>query len=226
MSKFASKVATAKTEIATVSNVTATKGQAFAASALFSAVDPDTGDAVVQYQLWDSTTDPTSGYFVAQGANQAINVSAALLGQTAFQSGSGADTLWVRATDGQLWSAWQSFTVSAPIDHAPVVGGGNASLTLGQTVQASTLFTVSDPDQGDTIAAYQFWESTSNPQGGHFALNGAAQGYNQAINVAAAQLNQATFTAGTGAGSDQLWVRASDGVLWSDWHPLTATSHA
>jgi len=32
--------------------------------------------------------------------------------------------------------------------------------------------------------------------------------------------------AGTAAGDDTLAVRAFDGVLWSDWHILTATSHA
>ena len=56
---------------------------------------------------------------------------------------------------------------------------------------------LSDPYQGDTIAAYQFWESTGNPQGGYFVVNGVAQALNQAINVAATQLSQTSFTAVT-----------------------------
>src|SRR5207302_343288 len=46
--------------------------------------------------------------------NQDIYVSASQLAQTTYQSGSGTDTLWVRAYDGTLWSAWSaSFTVTA-----------------------------------------------------------------------------------------------------------------
>jgi hypothetical protein len=37
---------------------------------------------------------------VAQGAGQAINVTAAQLSSTSFQSGSGLDDPWVRASDG------------------------------------------------------------------------------------------------------------------------------
>jgi hypothetical protein len=48
---------------------------------------------------------------------------------------------------------------------------------------------------------------------------------NQAIDVLAGQLAQASFVAGASAGVDQLWVRASDGMQWSDWHPFMATSH-
>jgi hypothetical protein len=38
-----------------------------------------------------------------------------MLSQLTYQSGSGADTLWVRANDGMLWGNWSSgFTVTAP----------------------------------------------------------------------------------------------------------------
>ena len=61
------------------------------------------GDAIAKYQLWDSTADPASGHWLvngtAQGANQAIDVTAAQLAQTSFQSGSGSDTVYVRAFD-------------------------------------------------------------------------------------------------------------------------------
>jgi len=41
---------------------------------------------------------------LVQGANWAIDVTAAQLAQTTFQSGSGSDDLWVRANDGNLRS--------------------------------------------------------------------------------------------------------------------------
>ena len=54
---------------------------------------------------------------VAQGANGAIDVTAAQLAGTTFQSGSGSDDLWVRANDGIAWGAWKEFHVNAPVDH-------------------------------------------------------------------------------------------------------------
>src|ERR1700730_2250598 len=82
------------------------------------------GDAITQYGFWDAGTG--GGHFVlngvAQATSQEIQVSAGQLAELTYQSGSGADTLWVRANDGTQWSAWsQSFTVTAPVDLGPFV---------------------------------------------------------------------------------------------------------
>src|SRR5207302_1760223 len=132
----------------------------FAASSLFSVSDPD-GDTIASYAFWDSSGN---GRFsvngVNQGTNQEIIVTAAQLAQTSYQSGSGADLLWVRANDGTAWSPWQSFTVTAPADLAPVVTVSNRTAAHGQaSMTASSLFSVSDPD-GDAITTYAFWDST------------------------------------------------------------------
>jgi hypothetical protein len=105
--------------VVTVSNIIARPGQAFAASSLFTASDPD-GDAITQYDLWDTGGD--SARFrvdgVTQPANSDIYVTAAQLAQTTYHSGSGIDTLQVRAFDGSQWSAWSSsFTVDARPGH-------------------------------------------------------------------------------------------------------------
>ena len=88
-----------------VSNMTATHGQSFAASGLFTAKDAD-GDTITKYAFWD--TGSGGGHFVlngvVQGTNQEIDVTAAQLSQLSYQSGSGTDTLWVRANDGAQWS--------------------------------------------------------------------------------------------------------------------------
>src|SRR5438552_1533429 len=60
----------------------------------------------------------SSGQFlvngVSQPTNQDVYVTDAQLGQTTYQSGSGTDTLWVRAYDGIKWGDWSSsFTVTA-----------------------------------------------------------------------------------------------------------------
>ena len=195
-------------------NVTARQGQSFAASSLFTARDAD-GDAITKYAFWD--TGAGGGHFVlngvAQGAGQEIDVTAAQLSQLSYQSGLGADTLWVAAYDGKQWGNWSnSFTVTGQADTAPTVTGSNVTAAHGQSFAASSLFTARDAD-GDTISKYAFWDTGTG--GGHFVLNGVAQGVNQEIDVTAAQLSQLSYQSGSGA--DTLWVAAFDGMQWGNW---------
>jgi hypothetical protein len=202
--------------VVTASNVTLSAGHtSVAASSLFSVSDPD-GDAIVQYDLWDNGAG--GGAFVLNGtalaANQNNYLTAAQLAQTTYQAGTGTDTMWVRASDGTLWSNWSDgFLVTGPVDHAPVVTASNVTLSAGHTsVAASSLFSVSDPDS-DSIVQYDLWDNGAG--GGYFVLNGAALAVNQLDYLTAAQLAQTTYQAGTG--TDTMWVRASDGTLWSNW---------
>ena len=179
--------------------------------------DPD-GDAITSYQFYDASGN---GHFVvngvAQSASTIITVTAAQLAQTTYQVGGSADQLYVQASDGMLWSGWQGFVATAPIDRAPVVTVSNQTLTYGQTVSASSLFSVSDPD-GDPITTYDFYDATGS---GHFAINGVAQSAGTIITVTAAQLAQTTYQVGGAA--DQLYVRASDGTLSSGWQGFVAS---
>jgi hypothetical protein len=201
--------------VETVANVALSKGQStIAASSLFTASDPD-GDTISKYAFWNAGAG--GGHFmlngVAQGSGQEIDVSAAQLSQLSYQSGSGADMLWVRANDGYGWGAWsQSFGVSPWTDTPPSVIVSNVSAAHGQSFAASSLFTATDPD-GDTISKYAFWDTGTG--GGHFVLNGVAQGTSQEIDVTGAQLSQLSYQ--SGAGADTLWVRANDGTQWSGW---------
>jgi hypothetical protein len=157
----------------------AVHAKVYSASSLFTA----TG-TIIKYQFWDSTADPASGHFVVNGLvqakSQAIDVSAAQLGQTTFQSGSGSNDLWVRTFDGVQWSAWKEFHVMAPINHAPVVTASDQAVAHGANIAASSLFSVSDADR-DVMTRYQFWDSTADAASGHFVVNGAAQGAGQTI---------------------------------------------
>jgi hypothetical protein len=116
--------------VETVANVTATHGQSFPASSLFAYSDPF-GIAATEYDFWDSGTG--GGHFllngVALGTNQDNIITAAQLSQLTYQSGSGADTLWVRANDGTVWGAWSnSFTVTAPENQTPQLVGWTSEL--------------------------------------------------------------------------------------------------
>jgi hypothetical protein len=203
--------------------------QSLAATSLFSVTDADLHATVTAYQLWDSTADSASGYWVVGGApqpaGQAIDVTPSQLASTTFQSRSGTDHLWARANDGLLWSDWTSFYVNAPIDQTPVVTGSDTSVVLNSSSAVSGLFHATDPD-GDVITTYELWDSASTASSAHLLLNGAIQPSGQGIFIDAAQLNQASFVASSTPVTDRLWERAFDGELWSDWTAINVTSHA
>jgi predicted Fe-Mo cluster-binding NifX family protein len=113
-------------------------------------------------------------------------------------------------------------------NHPPVVTVANVSATVHQSFSASSLFSVTDAD-GDAITEYQFYDGPVAT--GHFTVNGVVQGFNQIVDVSAAQLAQTTFTAGPG--TDDVYVRAFDGFNWSvesgNWtmfHVTAPVNHA
>jgi probable HAF family extracellular repeat protein len=206
--------------VVAVANTTATAQQVFAAGSLFGANDAD-GDALTQYGFWN--TGAGGGRFLLNGftqpLNQEIDVSAAQLSHLVYQAGSGTDTLWVRVNDGAQWSSWSNaFTVTVPAstapaaDTAPAVSVTSITAFHGESFAAANLFAAHD-GENNPIAQYGFWNSGAG--GGHFVLNGVAQVVNQEIDVTAAQLSHLSYQSGSGA--DTLWVRASDGTLWSGW---------
>ncbi|MBR1343970.1 hypothetical protein JQ573_31265 [Bradyrhizobium sp. AUGA SZCCT0105] len=206
-------------------NVTAAHGQtSIAASSLFTVSDPDP-DTMTQYAFWDTGG---SGHWVvngvAQAANVEIDVPAANLSQVSYvfgPTGSAPDTLFIKANDGTLWGAWQSFTATPGIDTAPVVTAANVTAAHGQTsALASSLFSTSDAES-DPITQYAFWDTGGN---GHWVVNGVAQTANVEIDVAAANLSQVSYVFGPGGSmADTLYVRANDGSLWGAWKSFTAT---
>ena len=202
--------------VVTASDVTATRGQIIAASALFTATDAD-GDTLL-YGLRDNSADPNSGHFtvngVVQAANQTFVLTAAQLAQTTFTAGtSSSDDLIVNVYDGSAFNEVKAFRVNVPPNHAPTVTAPDFSATRGQVINASALFTATDAD-GDTLL-YGLRDSSADPNSGHFTVNGVAQAANQTFVLTAAQLAQTTFTAGTGA-SDSVLVNIYDGSAFSE----------
>jgi hypothetical protein len=65
---------------------------------------------------------------------------------------------------------------------------------------------------------------TAAPPGGHWLLNGAALPNSQDNFVAASQLSQVTYQGG--AGTETIWVRASDGIQYGAWKFINATDTA
>jgi hypothetical protein len=201
-------------------NVSASAGQVFAASSLFSVSDPSGGP--LTYFLYDGTAN--GGHFVVNGvvepAQTVVALSAAQLAQTTFVAGAAgsSDALAVMAYDGQAYSGNTSFSqfhvnVGAATDQAPVVTipSANVSASAGQVIAASSLFSVSDPSGGPLT--YFLYDGTVN--GGHFVVNGMVEPAQTVIALSAAQLTQTTFVAGAAGGSDALAVMAYDGQAYS-----------
>ena len=214
--KFEDMTLTPSSPVSTGTSRSAVHAQTFAASSLFSVTDPLV-DVMASYGFWD--TGSGGAHFVlngvTQGTNQEIDFSAAQLGQLVYQSGSGPDTIWVRAYNGFQWGGWSNaFGVTALVDSPPVVTPANSNTPVGRgaTLAASSLFSVSDAEH-DPIVQYDFWDTGTG--GAHFVVNGASQGNNREVYVSAAQLAQSVYQ--SGPGTDTIYVRANDGFLWGAW---------
>ena len=222
--------------VVTTANLTEGPNQTLAASNLFSVSDPD-GDSITEYQFWDSNTSPNTGHFYLNGVQQplatVLTISASQLSQMTFVTGTAASAIQVRAFDGTGWSAadtaaWAPFSISINLPPPPVVTTANLTEASNQTLAASSLFSVSDPG-GNPITEYQFWDSNTSANTGHFYLNGVQQSLSTVIDISASQLSQMTFV--TGTASSAIQIRAYDGVSWSAadnaaWSPFTINVNA
>ena len=108
-------------------------------------------------------------------------------------------------------------------NRAPAVSASRRQVNAQSHTSASSLFSVVDLD-GDGIVSYELWDSSTASSSGYFSVAGVAQPANTAISVTAAQLAQTTFIAGAGAGEDSVWLRAYDGVDWSEWSNWSITT--
>jgi hypothetical protein len=205
-----------------VQNLAPTRDQAFiAGSSLFTVTDPDDAGAV-KYRFFDGTSG--NGRFQLRGFDQVelanIEIDASELADFRYAtstSGQG-DTLWVQAYDGVVWSAWKSFTAASRANALPVVSVADHAPAHGSTtVTASSLFfAVSDAD-GDSIAAYRFFDGTVG--GGHFRKNGVDQPELANITVSAMEMVTTDFV--LGSGSDVIWVQAYDETARGAWKSFT-----
>ncbi len=199
----------------TASDVPATRGEVLNASSLFSANDAD-GDSLL-YFFYDNSADPTSGHFTVNGVVQAAGttfaLTAAQLAQTTFTAGtSSSDDLFVNTWDGSLFSGPKEFHVNVAANHAPTATASDVPATRGEVFSASSLFSANDAD-GDSLL-YFFYDNSTNPNSGHFTVNGVVQAAGTTFAVTAAQLAQTSFTAGSMT-SDDLFVNVYDGSMFS-----------
>ena len=218
---------------ANAANVAATAGQTFTAAGLFSVSDSDAGDTLTYY-LYDATAGANSGHWVVNGntiADQTVvAISASQFAQTSYVAGSSgaADTVSLMVYDGHTYSGNTSFTqthVNVPgVNHAPVVtaNAANVAATAGQTFTASSLFSVSDSDAGDTLT-YFLYDATAGANSGHWVVNGNTIADQTVIAIGASQFAQTSYVAGTGGASDTVSLMVYDGHTYSGNTSFTQT---
>jgi Ca2+-binding RTX toxin-like protein len=209
-------------------SIASTAGQVFAVSSLFAGSDAQ-GDPLTYY-LYDATPAANSGHFVVNGAvvpaDTIYGVTAAQLSQglVTFVAGSAGttDQIYVEAFDGQLYSGWNSsvnVNVGGP-NTAPTVstpaGTSFTASTAGQVFQVSSMFAGHDAENNSLT--YYLYDANASANSGHFMVNGTAVPSQTMYQVSAAQLAQATFVAGATGSSDDIYVEAFDGQLYSGWN--------
>jgi hypothetical protein len=89
----------------------------------------------------------------------------------------------------------------------------NVSASAGQTIAASSLFSVTDAD--NDVLTYFLYEGTANANGGHFVVNGSVIAPQTVVALSAWELAHTTFVAGAAGTSDNLSVMAYDGHTYS-----------
>jgi hypothetical protein len=158
----------------------------------------------------------------AQGAT--VDVAANQLSNFWLKGGSanGTDTLQVQVYDGYSWSVAQDISVvTRSAEHLPVVTAATTSLDANQTVDASSIFNVTDAD-GDSITQYRVTDVSG---GAHLLLNGVVQAENTPVTVSAADLPQLQIeTSSVTHDANQFLVSANDGFGWSAAATIGVTS--
>jgi hypothetical protein len=118
-----------------VSAVSLAAGTAKALTALFTASDPVSGQAITEWQVYDAGSADTltlNGVSQAAARSAASAITAASLTNIGVLAGSasGSDTLEVRAYNGSYWGDWESLTVT---DTGPAAAPAVTNQTANQT---------------------------------------------------------------------------------------------
>ena len=173
-------------------------------------------DAITAYQFWDSTAiceRALGGQRRGAGRRrQTIDVTAAQLASTTFQTDRDQMTCGYGPMTAPVWGAWTEFHVNAPANQRSGRDAGSTSASHGQVLYGNQPVRCVDTDERHDHGLPVLGFDARILRAGTGWSDGVAQGAGQTIDVTAAQFASATFQ--SGSGSDDLWVRANDGTMW------------
>ena len=118
-----------------------------------------------------------------------------------------SDDIYVQISDGQAVSVWAISTSTS--QSRAGADSADVSAVAGQTLQASSLFSATDPDNDALI--YYFFDNSPAANSGHFVVNGTVMAAGTTFGLTAAQLAQTVFVAGAAGVSDDIYMQVSDG---------------
>lgn len=101
----------------------------------------------------------------------------------------------------------------------PIVQGFDKIILINDTIDASELFSATDPD-GDAITQYEF-EDEALASSGRFELNGVGQANGSTVTIGAGQLSNLIYVGGTSIGKEDVFVRVLANGQWSNRAKLT-----
>ncbi len=216
----------------TVDDITLVAEAFVAANSIMDVNDVD-GDTLT-YEVWDSTSRNSSGYFDLNGtalaAGRSHSLTQAEFDQLTVVAGryDGTDRLWIRASDGTETTAWRALTLTTDgagdtgINDAPTATASHLTLNIGESILANTILSANDAN-GDTLT-YEVWDSGNKNHSGYFELNGTRLTAGSGHELSLADFNQLLIVGGTQAGLDNLWFRAHDGHTTSAWQRFELTT--
>jgi hypothetical protein len=200
--------------VVTANDQTVADGQQVPLTSLFSVG----GSGITEYQVWFGDPEdgsPALGTVTRRNGNPLAQdrwvTVGSLNGLTYTGSATaGTDKIWVTAYNG-TWSSVTEADITDPGLSPPVVTANNETVTYGQQVPLTNLFSVSSSG----ITEYQVWfgdPEDGSPALGSVTNNGAPIPQDQWVTLSS--LSGLEYTGSVTAGTDKIWVRAYNGV-WS-----------
>jgi hypothetical protein len=181
----------------------------------------DTLSGGAGYNVIDGGTGTDTALFSGSSASYSVSYNSATQVFTVTDQRAGAPDgtdIIINVENFQFADGVFASSIFMVANHAPVVAvaSPNVPVTAGQVLQASSLFSATDPD--NDAVGYYVVDYTPAANSGHFVVNGTVVAAQTVTFVSAAQLAQTSFVAGSDGVSDDLWVRAFDGRAFSDWN--------
>jgi hypothetical protein len=193
--------------------------------------DPNAFDTITQYQFFDNSLVPGSSYLASNSSahhtdGTAITIAPADLDSVFVRAGTAAgnQTIQVRAFDGTDWGDWDTFTLNIQANALPAVTHATLNLPITFAHQVSTTLGYSDANSHAAVA-YEFYDGATAANSAYFFSPGTARhAAGVTFGVSAAELSTLSIRAGSVGGTDQMFVRAFDGIDWGNWLTFNVNS--
>ena len=201
--------------VVTASNQTVAYNQSVPLMDMFSV----SGSGITQYQIWFSDPGlgaPALGTVTDSGTpialDQAVTLTSLNNVDYIGSVSAGTDEIWLKAYDG-IWTNWVQAEITDQGIPPAVVTASNQTVAYNQSVPLTDMFSVS----GSGITQYQIWFSDPGlgaPALGTVTDNGTPIALDQSVTVTT--LSGLDYTGSASAGTDEIWLKAYDGV-WTNW---------